>query len=209
MKITWIGHSCFKIEKDGYSLILDPYADGSVNGLAPIRETANLVLCSHEHGDHNARDVITIQGNGETPFLITKIPTYHDNQKGAKRGANIIHLISDGETKIAHLGDIGCMLEQKHIEQLQGLDLLLIPVGGFFTIDANQAAELSNQLNPRIVVPMHYHDNKRGFGFDVLGTVDAFTEKMQSAMTLSGSEIDSTDKYEAQVVVLKPKSGTS
>ena len=90
MKITWIGHACFKIESDGYSIVLDPYADGSVPGFTPVREKANMVLCSHGHGDHNAADCVELTNGGENPFTITRIETYHDSQMGKQRGMNTI-----------------------------------------------------------------------------------------------------------------------
>ena len=93
MKITWIGHSCFKIEEGGHSIVIDPYDDNYVPGLKPVRESAQVVLASHEHGDHNARNRVTLVPGGEGPFTITKIETYHDPEKGALRGRNTIHVI--------------------------------------------------------------------------------------------------------------------
>ncbi|MCD8221520.1 MAG: MBL fold metallo-hydrolase [Clostridiales bacterium] len=204
MKLTWIGHSCFKLEKDGYSIITDPYADGSVPGCKPVRETADLVLCSHEHGDHNYRDGVTLTGRSGGPFTVEIIDTYHDDVKGAKRGSNKIAIISDGENRVAHLGDLGCELEPEQVERLKGLDVVMIPIGGFFTIDAKQAAEIVRLLNPRIVIPMHYRSEAGGFGFDVIGTVGEFTKEMGSAVTIAGSEIETTKEQAAQVVVLQP-----
>ncbi len=94
MKITWIGHACFKIESNGYTLILDPYEDGYVPGLKPLRETADLVLCSHEHGDHNARDLVEITEGKSCPFSITTIDTFHDDVQGAKRGPDTIQIMN-------------------------------------------------------------------------------------------------------------------
>lgn len=207
MKITWIGHSCFRIEQDGYAIVLDPYEDGSVQGCKPVREKADMVLCSHEHSDHNARGVVTLTGRGEkdSPFTVTRLDTFHDEVKGAKRGSNTIHIITDGQTKIAHLGDLGCEPDPGQIEQLQGLDVILIPVGGFFTIDAKQAADLVQKLAPKVVVPMHYRSEKNGFGFDVLGTVEEFTKRMAEVMVLSSSELDTDVLPDAKVIVLKPR----
>ncbi|MDO4326853.1 MAG: MBL fold metallo-hydrolase [bacterium] len=208
MKIEWIGHSCFKVESGGYSIITDPYSEGSVPGLAPVKEEANLILCSHEHGDHNARTCVTVKETPENavcPFQITKIETYHDEVKGAKRGPNVIHILDDGENKVAHFGDLGCELEPEQLEKLKGLDVALIPVGGFYTIDAVQAADLVRQIKPRIVVPMHYRSEADAFGFQVIGTVDTFTECMRSVMTCFRSEIESIYEYDAQVIVLQPK----
>ena len=141
MNITWIGHSCFKIESGGYTIITDPYEDGYVPGLKPLRDSADMVLCSHEHGDHNARSLVKIREGQACPFTIEPIETWHDEVKGAKRGPNTIHIIDDGNVRLAHLGDLGCELEDEQIQKLMNVDVCLVPVGGFFTIDGKQAAE--------------------------------------------------------------------
>lgn len=211
MKITWIGHSCFKIEKDDYAIIIDPYADGSVPGYSPIREKADMVLCTHEHADHNFRDgVELIERTGipfNIPFNIEVIDTYHDEVRGAKRGPNKIYIIDDGETRVAHFGDLGCDLTPDQIEKLQNLDAAMIPVGGFFTIDAKQAAALVSVLNPKTVIPMHYRSDAEYFGYDVIGTVAEFAEIMESVNTISKSEIAIRKTVEptAQVLVLQPR----
>lgn len=143
MKLTWLGHSCFKMEANGYTVFWDPYEDDYVPGLAPVRETADAVFCSHEHKDHNARAVVTLkQDQTPSPFTITEIHTWHDEVQGAKRGENCIRIFDDGTYRVAHLGDLGCELEPEQIEQLKGLDAVMIPVGGFYTIDATQAKVL-------------------------------------------------------------------
>ncbi|HCT92257.1 MAG TPA: Zn-dependent hydrolase [Lachnospiraceae bacterium] len=207
MKITWIGHSCFKVEKDGCTILLDPYGDGSVPGLAPVRERANMVLCSHEHGDHNARDKVEIVEAERSPFTVTRMETYHDDEKGAKRGRNIIHIISDNEMRIAHLGDLGCEPDAEQIKQLMGLDAVLIPVGGFYTINAVQAAKLVESIRPGAVIPMHYRSDEKGFGFGVIGTVDPFMEQMKDVMVIPTSELDlaTTKDMPGTVFVLQPQ----
>lgn len=205
MKITWIGHSCFKIESKGYTVILDPYADGSVEGLGPVREEADLVLCSHEHGDHNGRSCITLRKGADSPFTIEKIETYHDDKKGIKRGPNTIHILDDGECRVAHFGDLGCALTPEQADKLRDLDVALIPVGGFFTIDAGQARKLAEELRPGIVVPMHFRSGS--FGFDVLDTVEAYTALCSQVQTVSGSVLEITEgqKTEDRTVVLTPQ----
>ena len=205
MKITWIGHACFRIESNGYTLILDPYEDGYVPGLKPLREKADMVLCSHEHGDHNARNLVTITEGQSCPLNITTLDTFHDEVRGAKRGPNKIHILEDGSFRIAHLGDLGCDLEEEQIRQLKNLDVCLIPVGGFFTIDGKQAAELVRLIQPRIVIPMHFRDDKAGFGFDVISTVEDFAECMDSVTRVEESSISTDDLPDAQVVILSPR----
>ncbi|MCD8021269.1 MAG: MBL fold metallo-hydrolase [Clostridiales bacterium] len=193
MKITWIGHSCFKIEKSDVSIITDPYADGSVPGLRPVREEANMVLCSHEHSDHNGRETVKLINQANDLFQIQTIDTYHDDVQGAKRGKNRIFIIDDGENRIAHLGDLGCELAEEQIEELKYLDVVMIPVGGYYTIDGEQAAGIIKRLKPGIVLPMHYRNDADGYGFDVIGTVDDFTKYFDDVVTVCGSEMDTAD----------------
>ncbi|MDO4649625.1 MAG: MBL fold metallo-hydrolase [Eubacteriales bacterium] len=206
MKVTWIGHSCFKVESNGYTIVIDPYAAGSVPGLRPVNVTADQVLCSHEHSDHNGRDEVSLTGREETesPFKVEILPTWHDEVHGAKRGNNRIFVISDGEQRIAHFGDLGCDLTEEQMEALKGLDVALIPVGGFYTIDGNQAAEVIRALNPKIVIPMHFRDDQAGFGYGEIDTVKTFAEKMESLTVVAESTIDTADQFGTQVVVLQP-----
>lgn len=203
MKLTWIGHSCFKVESKEYTIILDPYEDGYVPGLTSMREEADLVLCSHGHGDHNARQNVVLRGEKESPFTITRIETYHDDQKGALRGTNLIHILDDGVCRIAHLGDLGCELEPEQLEQLRDLDAVLAPIGGYYTIDAGQCRKLISQIQPKVVVPMHYRGD--GFGFDVIGTVQEYTELCSDTVTYDGSELEITKDMAAQTAILQPK----
>lgn len=200
MKITWLGHACFKLESGSSTLVLDPYSDGSVPGLGPVRESADLVLCSHGHGDHNASSCVTLSGS-PSAFTVTKIATYHDEVQGAKRGPNTIHIISDGKCRVAHLGDLGCALPPEQLQALKGLDVLMIPVGGFFTIDAAQAKALVEQLQPAAVIPMHYRSSR--FGYDVIANVESFTSLLPGAAVLPGSTLDTESPMPA-VAVLQP-----
>ena len=205
MKITWIGHSCFKIEEGGCGIVIDPYDDDYVPGLKPVRESAQVALASHGHGDHNAVNRVKLLPGGAEPFTITKIETYHDPEKGALRGRNTIHIFSAGGKRIAHFGDLGCELEKEQLNQLRGLDLALIPVGGFYTIDAAQAADLVAQIQPAHVIPMHFRAENGRFGFDVIGTVKQFTDLMESVVFTGSSVLDLDQAPEEQVIVLTPK----
>lgn len=207
MKITWIGHSCFKISEDHGTIIIDPYEDGSVPGFLPVRERAGMVLCSHEHGDHNARQCVTEERGEKLPFTIETIETYHDDEKGAKRGVNIIHIISDGEKKIAHFGDLGCFPEPEQMQRLRGLYAVMIPVGGFYTIDAVQAAELVRQLNPKVIIPMHYRSEEKGFGLRAVSTVEPFAALMDDVEVKADSELDLGEYQNAsqKTVLLTPQ----
>lgn len=173
--LTWLGHSCFRVECQGYAIVLDPFEPGSVPGCRDIRETADQVLCSHEHHDHNYREGVSLRENGpENPFTVTQLPSFHDGCGGEKRGPNTIHLLEAGGLRVAHMGDVGAMPSPQVLERLQGLDAVMIPVGGFYTVDPQGAREIVEAIQPRVVIPMHYRSD--AFGFDVLGPVEAFLD---------------------------------
>lgn len=203
MKITWLGHSCFKIESVNYRVVLDPYGDGSVPGLQPVREQADLVLCSHGHGDHCATECVSLAQGKISPFTVETISTWHDDREGSLRGPNTIHILDDGQCRIAHLGDLGCDPAPEQKEKLRGLTALLIPVGGHYTIDATQAKKLVDELAPTVVIPMHYRQG--GIGFDVIGTVDQFTRLCDDLVPYPGSELELTPQMQRQTAVLMPR----
>ena len=206
MRITWIGHSCFRLESGGYSLVIDPYEDGSVDGLGNVREEASAVLCTHGHGDHSFRDGVEIVRTSAAPFSVETIHSFHDDKEGSLRGRNEIYIISDGSAKVAHLGDLGCY--PPDCDKLRNLDVLLIPVGGFFTIDGATAAAIVKDLQPRIAIPMHYRSVEKGFGFDVLSTADGFLSFFDEVKKLDGSSIDTSDNLKG-IVVLNPRNEIS
>ena len=166
MYITWLGQSCFKLQdkigSDGVTLVTDPYSDDI--GLKMPRFEADIVTVSHSHHDHN--NIGALRGN---PFIIdtageyeTKgvfvegVEAWHDAAEGKERGKNIIYRIEMEDISITHLGDLGHILDAKQLEKLEGTDILLIPVGGKYTINAAKAVEVISQIEPRIIIPMHY-----------------------------------------------------
>lgn len=205
MEITYLGHACFKLVKDGFALILDPYKTGSVPGLAPLKEKANQVLSSHKHEDHFGLNEIKLSSTrADTPFMVNFIPTYHDDQQGALRGCNNVTIIEVAGLKIVHMGDIGCMLSDEEIAKIEGCDILMIPVGGFFTIDPATAKEYVDKVRPGMVIPMHYRGET--FGYDVIGKVDAFTKLFaKSDVEETGSTIEINEAPKGgKVVVMTP-----
>ncbi len=169
MKITWYGHACFGVESEGYRVVLDPY-DG-VKGYGQLHLTANEVLCSHEHFDHCFRSAVTLEG-AKSPFRISSVDSFHDDRGGELRGKNTIHILRAEGMTVVHLGDLGHQPTKEQTAALRGCDVLLIPVGGTYTIDAAGAKAAVSALNPRIVVPMHY---RRGsLGFDNIGCLEDF-----------------------------------
>ena len=172
--VKWLGHASFKISKDDYSIVLDPFKPSSVPGLKDINETANEVLCSHEHYDHNYREAVKIISGKKSPFTVTEINTFHDDEHGAKRGPNIIRVFESDGVKVVHFGDLGCNLTDEQINLLKGADCVLIPVGGFFTIDAQKAQKIVEQIEAKVVIPMHYRT--ADFGFDVIANINDFLD---------------------------------
>lgn len=209
MKITYIGHSCFKLEKDGYKLVIDPYKSGMVPGLQDVHEEANMVLSSHDHEDHSAVEQVKIvDGDVECPFKITEIETYHDECKGEKRGKNKIFIIEDGDCKLVHFGDLGCDIEfeldKEDLQKIMNPDVAMIPVGGKYTIDGSGAAVLLKLINPRIAIPMHFRSAKHGFGLDDISTRRDFTALLPSVIEHRRSWIDTDTDGQFQVNVLMP-----
>lgn len=176
MKIEWLGHSAFLIESaDGHKLLTDPYDAGSYDGAVGYEEIdvkADVVTVSHEHPDHDGVENL-IHEPGEVVriteprvaagFKISGISTYHDDNQGEDRGRNTVFLIEVDGIRVCHLGDLGHPLSDAQIASLGRVDVLLVPVGGHFTIDAAQATELTNRINPRVVIPMHYKTSVLGF----------------------------------------------
>lgn len=168
MKITWHGQSCFRLlvkSNNGgkITLLIDPY-DKKI-GLTPPRGAADIVLITHDHPDHNNLETVSntpfiINGPGEYDVkgvYIKGIYSYHDNSKGTERGANTIYVIEVEDLKICHLGDLGQKeLADTQLEKIGEIDILMVPVGGTFTINSEEAVKIINQIEPSIVIPMHY-----------------------------------------------------
>ena len=155
MTITWLGHSCFLLESGGFRVLLDPYCN--VPGLPDFAGEADAFYCSHGHFDHNAADQAEpVPFDGPCPFSIRTVETFHDEQGGALRGPNTVHILSAGGVTIAHLGDLGHPLSPEQAEAIGPLDLALVPVGGVYTVDAKGAKAVCGALNPKCVIPMHY-----------------------------------------------------
>jgi len=172
MHITWLGHACFLLEQDGYRIILDPYTD--VPGYPPLEAEAHAVFCSHHHFDHDYLQAVKLLPERESPFRVRTVETFHDDQGGALRGSNTIHVFTADDTAVAHLGDLGHQLTAKQLEEIGPLDGVLVPVGGVYTLDAAGAKQVCDALCPKWVVPMHYHHAP--YGLSNIGGVREFIE---------------------------------
>ncbi len=199
MHLTWNGHSCFTLEIRQGTLVLDPYRPGSVPGLPNLKLEADGVYCSHQHDDHAGAELVTLSGRGHT-VQVEEIETYHDPEQGALRGKNTIRIFTAEGLRVAHLGDLGCELTQEQAERLTGLDALLFPVGGFYTIDAQQAHKVVEQLKPRVAVPMHYRGEN--FGYDVIGPLEDYLALCSDVVRYPGNTLELTADTPAQTAVL-------
>ena len=162
MDITWLGHSCFRIKGSQAVIITDPYPPDL--GYSLGNPAANIVTVSHQHPSHSYTQGIggeprLITGPGEyeiSGILIIGIAAFHDAERGRKRGKNTVYLMEIDGITVCHLGDLGHVLTAEQIEEIDDVDVLLLPVGGVSTIDSPMAAEVIRQLEPKVVVPMHY-----------------------------------------------------
>lgn len=196
MKLKWLGHACFLITSDaGLKIITDSYSVGGGVGYSPIKETADIVTVSHGHSDHN--NVAAIGGNPEVVtgsgvrevkgIKIKGVDTHHDESEGKARGNNVVFCLSVDGVKVCHLGDLGHRLSSQQIAEIGAVDVLLIPVGGFFTIDAFVASQVCDDLKPKVIVPMHYKTSK--LDYPVAGVED-FLKGKKNVKKIDSSEVE-------------------
>lgn len=197
MKIKWNGHASFTITaSDGTVLVTDPYDPSGYGGVLKydqVRDRADGALVSHNHADHNYVKGLSgspkiIKGDGQVREIKIKgISTHHDESGGSQRGNNVVFSFAVDGIKICFMGDIGHQLSQKHIEAIGPIDLLLLPVGGTYTVDADGAASVAKALGPRLIIPMHFKTTKCNLP---IAGVDGFLSKMKGVKQLNRSEID-------------------
>ncbi len=211
MEITWYGQSCFRLRDRLATVVTDPYGKDIGYSLPRIR--ADIVTVSHDHSDHNYVEGIkgdpkVLSGPGEyevSDVFVTGIPTFHDRKKGASRGRNVVFLFDFEGLTVCHLGDLGHVPTQAQVEALDDIDVLLIPVGSRFTINASQAVEVISLLEPRLVIPMHYKTKALKIKLD---PVSKFLKEMglsQLATQESLKVTKSSLPEETQVVLLDYK----
>ena len=217
MQITWHGFSCFRISEtlNGHevSVVIDPFANQDGYKL-PRNLTADVVISSHAHDRHD-----NIEGVGGEPFVITGpgeyevkdafvtgISTYHDVVDGKEKGLNTMYYVTIGDLHVVHLGDLKHALEPQHLEAFHSVDILFVPVGGGDTLDGKKAADVVAQLEPRVIIPMHYRSGDAGGALD---TVDAFLKAMGVGKieALPKLKISAKDlpQEETRVITLDPQ----
>lgn len=196
MDITYLGHSSFKIRTKTATIITDPF-DPQMVGLKFPPQEADIVTISHDHGDHNFLEKISgvkkvVAGPGEyeiSGISIIGFPSFHDTKSGAERGKNTIYVYEADGLRLAHLGDLGHTLSDELVSQMGTIDILMIPVGGAFTIDPKQASEVEGKIDPYFVLPMHYKVpgiNEQTFG--KLEPVEVFLKEV-------GLSVESLPKF--------------
>ena len=200
MKITWLGHSCFILESGGFRALLDPYHE--VPGLPDTEAEADAVYCSHDHFDHGWTENVRLTSGKENPFTVREISTFHDDQGGALRGSNMVRTFTAEGLTVAHLGDLGHQLSASQLAEIGRCEAILIPVGGFYTIDAAQAKQAADAIGAGVVIPMHYR--KGPVGFDVLGTLEDFLAlyPREAVKTYPANTMSLTRETPRQVAVL-------
>jgi L-ascorbate metabolism protein UlaG (beta-lactamase superfamily) len=185
MKIQWFGQSCFCVTaKNGTKIVTDPYSKkfGKLAGFRLPELDANIVTVSHDHDDHNnvgaiKGDFVHLKDPGaflQEDIGIKGVQTFHDDVAGKKRGKNIVYNFRIDGLNVCHCGDLGHLLSPEQIKEIGNVDILLLPMGGRAVLDASGATEVMKQLNPTIVIPMHYRTKSMGFLGFIFGTVDTF-----------------------------------
>jgi L-ascorbate metabolism protein UlaG (beta-lactamase superfamily) len=216
LQIKWFGQSCFEVKSNNQTLIFDPYS--SMIGLSLPKLSADIVLVTHNHPDHNNSSEIS--GIGEKKLFVIISPgeyeisgikidgvsSFHDKNQGAERGKNTIYIVDLEDIRICHLGDQGALLTDEELEEIGEVDILFVPVGGTYTINASEALEVINQIDPRIVIPMHY--NISGVASKLDG-IEKFASQEKIA-DLEGKDILEIKKNdlpsdEREIVILKPQ----
>ncbi len=211
MKIKWLGHASFMITSEaGTKIITDPYVTGGGLTYGEIKESADIVTVSHEHGDHS--NVSGVRGNPEVVRGTAKvkgiefkgIPTYHDDVEGKLKGSNAVICFEVDGVRVCHLGDLGHPLSDKQVALIGSVDILLVPVGGNYTIDAKVASQLCDSLKPKVIIPMHFKNDKCAFP---IAGVDEFLQGKEGVSRLDASEVEFKQgelPATTKTVVLKP-----
>lgn len=185
MELTWLGHSCFRLRGKDVTLVTDPPSPAT--GYSLGRLNADIVTISHDHPGHNyvqavaGKDPYIVRGPGEYEIrnvLITGLQTYHDEERGKRLGRNTVYLFHMDDLLICHLGDLGHVLNAKEQEEVNGCDVLLLPVGGGNALDAKRAVEVVSQVEPQVIVPMHYATPALKAAAGALEPVEVFLKEM-------------------------------
>ena len=202
MTLTWNGHACFTFDTDDGVVVFDPYERDYIRGLHLPALAGDLVLCSHDHRDHGYVQGV-LQTRRMTWFKVEAVETLHDDAGGTLRGKNTVHIVDTGELRLAHLGDLGHVLTEAQVAAIGKVDVLLIPIGGVYTLDAPQAKTVCDQLNPRVIVPMHFR--KGEMGYEEIAEPDAFLSMFDRVTVIDGHTVELTEDLSGVVVFSAPR----
>lgn len=214
MEITWLGHSCFRVRTRDAVIVMDPFS--KFGGLDMGRPRADIVTVSHDHPGHSYTAGVKgnpepkiVSGPGEyeiSGIFITGIRTYHDAEQGAKHGKNTVYLLESESMTFAHLGDLGHALNDTQADLMSNVDILFVPVGGGNSLDPVKASEVITQIDPQVVIPMHFKTNEKQ---TTLAGVEQFCKEMgltdwkrEERLTIRKSDLAEN----TQVMVLAPRS---
>ncbi len=206
LTIQWLGHACFAIRRDDYTLIIDPYNSDYINGYPKLHVKADKVLVSHEHFGHNYREGVELSGRPEAdcPFVITTLKAPHEFKMGNWRGFTLIHILKVDGLKIVHMGDLGTQLDGGQITQLYGADVAMVCAGSCTALPSQEAKRAMDEIMANVIIPMHYRHN--GMGGHRLETVEDFANQFESPELIHYYDSDTltvTAGMEPQVAVLK------
>jgi len=217
MDIIYLGHSSFKIKTKTATVITDPY-DPQMVGFKYSGVEGEIVTVSHAHPDHNAVDKVSgvkkvVEGPGEYEIMGVSIigyPSFHDSKEGRERGKNTIYVIEADGLRLAHLGDLGHVLSDDLVNQMGAIDILMIPVGGKFTIGPREATEVVGKIDPYFTIPMHYASpGLNSQTFAGLEPVDTFLKEIgmtvENLPKFSLKREDILEDQSSKVIVLEKK----
>ena len=189
-ELVYLGHASFLIKSKDYQVIIDPYENGSVPNLSfPKMEPVDAVVVSHGHADHSAYHLVKIKDHPQRVSAgIISVP--HDREGGRKRGMNNINIFDVDGYKVVHLGDTGCVLDEKTLAPIKNCDVLLAPINGFFTIGPDELKAICKIVNPRIVIPMHYYMEEYQSGYADGNMIEEFKKLFPDYHYLASEELD-------------------
>lgn len=202
MKLTWNGHSCFTFDTDEGVVVFDPYEPDYVPGLHLPALAGDTVLCSHGHNDHCWPQGV-LNTRRLPGYTVEAVDTFHDGECGGLRGMNKVHIIDVHGFRLAHLGDLGHVLTDAQVQAMGVIHALLVPIGGYYTIDALQAKQVCDLLQPRMIFPMHYR--KGDMGFDLIAEPEGFLKMFDAVTVIDGHTAELTDDLKGVVMFAYPR----
>ena len=200
MEIINLGHASFLIKGENISVVTDPYRNRSVPNLKMPRVQANFVTVSHDHYDHDAKNLVTIIPT-DRELKFEEILVAHDHHNGAHRGLNKMYLFEIDGLRILHTGDLGCIPLRNILEQMTNVDILLAPINGHFTISAEELKAIMDVTNPRVTIPMHYYKKEDNSGYPDGGQIDIFKKLVGEYLEVEDRITVNDELFKNRVVI--------